>query len=169
MDGGRDWNALQSWEEGESFNVTRGRKDRRGQQGTDIAVRSESSGSRLVGVTPKLPSGVPPKTTKPQHRPVALLRVRPPLTKLNSLLHHQVNCSPLNHPTTNQSIPFNMPVNSNIRLSTAPSNVKPRQLSHLHSQLAQLQAHLSDTENLLRVTCIQAEHIRDLGAIHGGL
>ncbi|TGO42363.1 hypothetical protein BHYA_0009g00420 [Botrytis hyacinthi] len=56
------------------------------------------------------------------------------------------------------------------RLSTAPSSSsKPRQLSHLHAQLAQLSANLGDLENLLRNTSIQAESIRGLGAYHGGL
>ncbi|KAF7898571.1 hypothetical protein BTUL_0083g00390 [Botrytis tulipae] len=56
------------------------------------------------------------------------------------------------------------------RLSTAPSSsTKPRQLSHLHAQLAQLSANLGDLENLLRNTSIQAESIRGLGAYHGGL
>ncbi|APA11600.1 hypothetical protein SS1G_05046 [Sclerotinia sclerotiorum 1980 UF-70] len=56
------------------------------------------------------------------------------------------------------------------RLSTAPSSsTKPRQLSHLHAQLAQLSANLGDLENLLRNTSIQAESIRGLGAFHGGL
>jgi hypothetical protein len=59
--------------------------------------------------------------------------------------------------------------NNNMRLSTTPSSIKPRQLSHLHSQLAQLQAHLSDLESLLRMTAVQAEHVRSLGGIHGGL
>ncbi|KAH0533507.1 hypothetical protein GP486_009000 [Trichoglossum hirsutum] len=56
-----------------------------------------------------------------------------------------------------------------MRLSTAPSSIKPRQLAHLHSQLAQLQAHLSDLESLLRMTAVQADHVRCLGGIHGGL
>ncbi|KAF7920861.1 uncharacterized protein EAE98_008890 [Botrytis deweyae] len=56
------------------------------------------------------------------------------------------------------------------RLSAAPSSsTKPRQLSHLHAQLAQLSANLGDLENLLRNTSIQAESIRGLGAYHGGL
>ncbi|CAD6444665.1 ce20c60d-c4df-4457-aa21-7d841ae7fe30 [Sclerotinia trifoliorum] len=56
------------------------------------------------------------------------------------------------------------------RLSTAPSSsTKPRQLYHLHAQLAQLSANLGDLENLLRNTSIQAESIRGLGAFHGGL
>jgi hypothetical protein len=41
--------------------------------------------------------------------------------------------------------------------------------SHLHAQLAQLSANLADLENLLRMTSVQAESIRGLGAFHGGL
>jgi len=54
------------------------------------------------------------------------------------------------------------------RLSTLPSQ-KPRQLSHLHSQLAQLTAHVSDLENLLRMTAVQAESMRGLGGYAGAM
>ncbi|EON68766.1 hypothetical protein W97_08024 [Coniosporium apollinis CBS 100218] len=54
------------------------------------------------------------------------------------------------------------------RLSTLPSQ-KPRQLSHLHSQLAQLTANVSDLENLLRMTAVQAESMRGLGGYAGGM
>ncbi|KAF2839783.1 hypothetical protein M501DRAFT_932763 [Patellaria atrata CBS 101060] len=54
------------------------------------------------------------------------------------------------------------------RLSTVPSQ-KPRQLSHLHSQLAQLTANVSDLENLLRMTAVQAEAMRGLGGYAGGM
>ncbi|KAL2356631.1 DASH complex subunit Hsk3 like-domain-containing protein [Cryomyces antarcticus] len=54
------------------------------------------------------------------------------------------------------------------RLSTLPSQ-KPRQLSHLQSQLAQLTAHMSDLENLLRMTAVQAESMRGLGGYAGGI
>ncbi|KAI0913809.1 DASH complex subunit Hsk3 like-domain-containing protein [Ustulina deusta] len=47
--------------------------------------------------------------------------------------------------------------------------VKARQLTHLHSQLAQLSANLADTENLLRMTSVQAGAMRGLGSWHGGL
>ncbi|KAI8226963.1 High osmolarity sensitivity protein 3 [Colletotrichum sp. SAR 10_99] len=47
--------------------------------------------------------------------------------------------------------------------------VKSRQLIHLHSQLAQLSANLADTENLVRMTSVQAESMRGLGAWHGGM
>lgn len=54
------------------------------------------------------------------------------------------------------------------RLSTLPSQ-KPRQLSHLHSQLAQLTANVSDLENLLRMTAVQAESMRGLGGYAGAM
>ncbi|PBP22115.1 hypothetical protein BUE80_DR006949 [Diplocarpon rosae] len=62
-----------------------------------------------------------------------------------------------------------IPTTNAPRLSTAPSSIKPRQLNHLHAQLAQLSANLADLENLLRMTSVQAESIRGLGAWHGGL
>ncbi|KAF3908719.1 hypothetical protein ABW20_dc0104959 [Dactylellina cionopaga] len=49
------------------------------------------------------------------------------------------------------------------------STYKARQYTHLQSQLAQLQANLSDMEELLRMTATQAENIKVLGALHGGL
>ncbi|KAI0883737.1 DASH complex subunit Hsk3 like-domain-containing protein [Annulohypoxylon maeteangense] len=65
---------------------------------------------------------------------------------------------------------------SSTRPSMAPQGstssggaVKSRQLTHLHSQLAQLSANLADTENLLRMTSVQAEAMRGLGSWHGGL
>ncbi|KAL1895780.1 hypothetical protein Cpir12675_003113 [Ceratocystis pirilliformis] len=47
--------------------------------------------------------------------------------------------------------------------------VKQRQLATLQDQLAQLSANLADTENLLRMTSVQAEAMRGLGAWHSGL
>ncbi|CEJ91227.1 hypothetical protein VHEMI06952 [[Torrubiella] hemipterigena] len=59
------------------------------------------------------------------------------------------------------------------RQSIAPTPggtaMKSRQLTQLHSQLAQLSANLSDTENLLRMTSVQAEAMRGLGTWHGAL
>ncbi|CAJ2504210.1 Uu.00g116040.m01.CDS01 [Anthostomella pinea] len=59
------------------------------------------------------------------------------------------------------------------RPSMAPQQsggvVKARQLTHLHSQLAQLSANLANTENLLRMTSVQAEAMRGLGSWHGGM
>lgn len=55
--------------------------------------------------------------------------------------------------------------NNNINMSTT----KARQYAHLHSQLAQLNAHLADTENLVRMTAVQAGDMRFLGGYVGGL
>ena len=49
------------------------------------------------------------------------------------------------------------------------SSSKSRQYAHLHSQLAQLNAHLADTENLVRMTAVQAQDIRFLGGYVGAL
>ncbi|CDO54260.1 hypothetical protein DV113_002306 [Geotrichum candidum] len=58
---------------------------------------------------------------------------------------------------------------SSRRGTIAPSTLKSRQLAHLNAQLAQLQAGMSDLDNLLRVTAKQAEYIRKLGILHGSL
>ncbi|KAG8167632.1 hypothetical protein KVR01_003321 [Diaporthe batatas] len=54
-------------------------------------------------------------------------------------------------------------------LATSGSALKQRQLTQLQAQLAQLSNNLSDTENLLRMTSVQAECMRGLGSWHGGL
>ncbi|KAL4781560.1 DASH complex subunit Hsk3 like-domain-containing protein [Aspergillus varians] len=53
--------------------------------------------------------------------------------------------------------------------STSMSAAKTRQYAHLHSQLAQLNAHLADTENLVRTTAVQAADMRFLGGYVGAL
>ena len=59
---------------------------------------------------------------------------------------------------------------STSRLSTVPTSAsKTRQLSHLHAQFAQLTANMSDMENLLRMTAVQAEGMRGLGGYAGGM
>lgn len=58
---------------------------------------------------------------------------------------------------------------SGIRPSLSPSNTKARQLAHLNSQLAQLQAHLADLQDIMRVTAVQAENIKALGGLNGAL
>ncbi|KAG4301678.1 hypothetical protein PCK1_002163, partial [Pneumocystis canis] len=55
------------------------------------------------------------------------------------------------------------------RQSTTPAQIRSRQLSHLHSQLAQLHANLSDLENHFRVTAIQADAVRKLGALQASM
>ena len=57
---------------------------------------------------------------------------------------------------------------ANSRLSTVPSQ-KPRQLAHLHSQLAQLTAHAHDLQQLLGMTAVQAESMRGLGGYAGAM
>ncbi|KKZ59888.1 hypothetical protein EMCG_05274 [[Emmonsia] crescens] len=54
-------------------------------------------------------------------------------------------------------------------LQTSMSTNKTRQYAHLHSQLAQLNAHLADMENLMRMTAAQAGDMRFLGGYVGGL
>jgi hypothetical protein len=49
------------------------------------------------------------------------------------------------------------------------SAAKSRQYAHLHAQLAQLNANLADTENLLRMTAVQAGDMRFLGGYSGAL
>lgn len=53
--------------------------------------------------------------------------------------------------------------------SASMSAAKTRQYAHLHSQLAQLNANLADTENLLRMTAVQAGDMRFLGGYVGAL
>lgn len=53
--------------------------------------------------------------------------------------------------------------------SSTASLARNRQYTHLQSQLAQLNAHLADTENLLAMTAVQAEYLRGLGGWWGGL
>lgn len=54
------------------------------------------------------------------------------------------------------------------RLSTMPSQ-KPRQLSHLQAQLAQLTANMADLESLMRMTAGQAQDMRGLGGYAGAM
>ncbi|KAL2845013.1 DASH complex subunit Hsk3 like-domain-containing protein [Aspergillus pseudoustus] len=71
-----------------------------------------------------------------------------------------------------QSFPRHSIVPSSTASSVGPSSMsaaKTRQYAHLHSQLAQLNAHLADTENLLRMTAVQAQDIRFLGGYVGAL
>lgn len=68
------------------------------------------------------------------------------------------------------SHPLRTPSATQTRLSTVPTSAsKSRQLSHLYAQLAQLTANMSDLENLLRMTAVQAEGMRGLGGYAGGM
>lgn len=55
------------------------------------------------------------------------------------------------------------------RLTNNLPSQKARQLSHLHAQLAQLTANMSDLENLTRVTAVQADAMRGLGGYAGAM
>jgi DASH complex subunit Hsk3 like len=65
--------------------------------------------------------------------------------------------------------PHNRPSSSRLSTATTPAHVKSRQFSHLNSQLAQLQAHLADLDNHVRITAIQAEAMKRLGAQHASM
>ncbi|CAG8024017.1 unnamed protein product [Penicillium salamii] len=65
---------------------------------------------------------------------------------------------------------FNPPATPSYQASTpSMSAAKTRQYAHLHAQLAQLNANLADTENLLRMTAVQAGDMRFLGGYVGAL
>lgn len=57
---------------------------------------------------------------------------------------------------------------SSTAASTVHSQARARQYTHLQAQLAQLNAHLADMENLLHMTAVQAEYIKGLGGWWGG-
>ena len=48
-------------------------------------------------------------------------------------------------------------------------SAKPRQLSHLQAQLAQLTANMADLESLMRMTAGQAQDMRGLGGYAGAM
>ncbi|PVI07248.1 hypothetical protein DM02DRAFT_497202, partial [Periconia macrospinosa] len=54
------------------------------------------------------------------------------------------------------------------RLSTVPSQ-KPRQISHLQAQLAQLTANMADLEQVVRMAADQARDMRGLGGYAGAM
>lgn len=58
---------------------------------------------------------------------------------------------------------------SSVTSTNTSSTNKNRQYAHLHAQLAQLNAHLADTENLVRMTAVQAQDMRFLGGYVGAL
>lgn len=58
---------------------------------------------------------------------------------------------------------------SALSTSLGSTSNKARQYAHLHAQLAQLNAHLADTENLVRMTAVQAQDMRFLGGYVGAL
>ncbi|KAJ9209512.1 hypothetical protein DTO166G4_8864 [Paecilomyces variotii] len=79
--------------------------------------------------------------------------------------HHQYHHS---HSQSN-SLPRTSLLPGASTSSASGSATKARQYAHLHSQLAQLNAHLADTENLVRMTAVQAGDMRFLGGYIGGM
>ena len=69
--------------------------------------------------------------------------------------------------SSKQSHSFSRP--SSVTSMNTTSTNKNRQYAHLHAQLAQLNAHLADTENLVRMTAVQAQDMRFLGGYVGAL
>lgn len=80
--------------------------------------------------------------------------------------HHYVTTT-TPHPasTTNTAAAAGVPQSSTT--ASIYQQARSRQYTHLHAQLAQLNAHLADTENLLHMTAVQAEYVRGLGAWWG--
>ncbi|CAL5869026.1 uncharacterized protein PFLUO_LOCUS3254 [Penicillium psychrofluorescens] len=112
---------------------------------------------------------MPPLNTHHQHRRHDSQSSNYPRA---SILPHSTNSGAFSggtsHPSAGQS--------TSTFTSTAPgggmstmSPAKTRQYAHLHSQLAQLNANLADTENLLRMTAVQAGDLRFLGGYIGAL
>ncbi|EKV10035.1 Putative DASH complex subunit Hsk3 [Penicillium digitatum] len=73
------------------------------------------------------------------------------------------------HPFSTNPNTTNTPKYSSNASTPSMSAAKSRQYAHLHSQLAQLNANLADTENLLRMTAVQAADMRFLGGYSGAL
>src|SRR5271163_2324926 len=71
--------------------------------------------------------------------------------------------------STKQQSSHNRPSSAASANASISSSNKNRQYAHLHAQLAQLNAHLADTENLVRMTAVQAQDMRFLGGYVGGL
>ncbi|KAJ5932075.1 hypothetical protein N7516_006564 [Penicillium verrucosum] len=78
----------------------------------------------------------------------------------NTTTNHTFNTNPNTTYTPNYNLHTSTP---------SMSAAKSRQYAHLHSQLAQLNANLADTENLLRMTAVQAGDMRFLGGYSGAL
>lgn len=84
--------------------------------------------------------------------------------------HNKLNPQLISLPQPNMSTSRASSYGTTSRLPTYSATAnKQRQLTHLQSQLAQLTAHMSDLENLLRMTAIQAESLRGLGGYAGGM
>ncbi|KAJ5825298.1 hypothetical protein N7474_002436 [Penicillium riverlandense] len=102
---------------------------------------------------------MPPLNTQHQHRRHDSQSSNYPRA---SILPHSTNSGTFSGGASNSST---VPGGGMSTMSPA----KTRQYAHLHSQLAQLNANLADTENLLRMTAVQAGDMRFLGGYIGAL
>ncbi|KAK4696956.1 hypothetical protein P7C71_g1058, partial [Lecanoromycetidae sp. Uapishka_2] len=74
------------------------------------------------------------------------------------------------NPTTTPSTSYQRASTSTSTSASASASTinRNRQYTHLHAQLAQLNAHVADMENLVGMTAVQAEYMRGLGGWWGG-
>ena len=106
----------------------------------------------------------PTSSTTTSHHPSSTNQSSSSTANTTHHRHHHPSTSS-SAPTTTASI-ATTPATATATATTAQA--RSRQYSHLHAQLAQLNAHLADTENLLQMTAVQAEYVRGLGAGWGG-
>ncbi|KAE8131547.1 DASH complex subunit Hsk3 like-domain-containing protein [Aspergillus pseudotamarii] len=78
---------------------------------------------------------------------------------------------PSHHYSQSQTFPRHsiLPPSSTTAGPSSMSAAKTRQYANLQAQLEQLNANLADTQNLLRMTSVQAEDMRFLGGYVGAL
>ncbi|KAE8374894.1 DASH complex subunit Hsk3 like-domain-containing protein [Aspergillus bertholletiae] len=78
---------------------------------------------------------------------------------------------PSHHYNPSQTLPRHsiLPPSSTGAGPSSMSAAKTRQYANLQTQLEQLNANLADTQNLLRMTAVQAEDMRFLGGYVGAL
>ncbi|KAB8199595.1 DASH complex subunit Hsk3 like-domain-containing protein [Aspergillus parasiticus] len=78
---------------------------------------------------------------------------------------------PSHHYSQSQTLPRHsiLPPSSTAAGPSSMSAAKTRQYANLQAQLEQLNANLADTQNLLRMTAVQAEDMRFLGGYVGAL
>ncbi|OGM40465.1 hypothetical protein ABOM_010932 [Aspergillus bombycis] len=78
---------------------------------------------------------------------------------------------PSHHYSQSQALPRQsiLPPSSTTAGPSSMSAAKTRQYANLQAQLEQLNANLTDTQNLLRMTAVQAEDMRFLGGYVGAL
>lgn len=91
------------------------------------------------------------------------------MTVRTQLLAATLTALPTPNMSTTSSKPSSRAASSASGPNPSTSSNKNRQYAHLHAQLAQLNAHLADTENLVRMTAVQAQDMRFLGGYVGAM